>query len=298
MNEPNQASGAASPFLAATVAMNVVHDRAQNLEKIAHYMAQAAERGARLVVFPEAAVQGFIYDVNPHFDPDESQYHWHNAEPIPGPATDQIVEWCAAHELIAVVGLMERVDHPAVPVLHNSAVILDPQGLLGVYRKVHKPTEEEIVYRAGSDWPVFETPVGRLGALICYDQCFPEAARELTLRGAQILAIPNAWARLNQASQDRYDFFGRARAAENRRWVLQSNQTGPSDRGEHVYLGYSRIIAPSGLVVAHVAPGTEGIAFAEITAQTYDPTRAGSAWLLQQRRPETYTAISDFGPYR
>jgi predicted amidohydrolase len=144
---------------------------------------------------------------------------------------------------------------------------------------------------------VFDTPLTRLGVLICYDQCFPEAARELTLRGAQVLAIPNAWAALNQASQERYDFFGRARAAENRRWVLQSNQAGPSDRGDHVYLGYSRIIAPSGEVVAHVPPSHEGLAVAEITPLTFDPTRAGSGWLLQQRRPETYTSIDDTSLY-
>ena len=280
------------PFLAASVAMNVVHDKAQNVQKIERFMSEAAAQGARLIVFPEAAVQGFLYDVDVHFDPDEAQYHWQNAETIPGPAAERLVESCAAHDLVAVVGLMERYDHPAVPVLYNSAAVLGPAGVIGVYRKVHKPSEEAIAYRAGGDWPVFQTPLARLGALICYDQCFPEAARELTRRGAQVLAIPNAWAALNQASQDRYDFFGRARAAENRRWVIQSNQAGPSDRGDHVYLGYSRIIAPSGEVVAHVPPTHEGLAFAEVTPQTFDPTRAGSAWLLQQRRPETYTTIS------
>lgn len=279
------------PFLAASVAMNVVHDKAQNLQRIEALMGDAAARGVRLIVFPEAAVQGFLYDVNVHFDPDEAQYHWDNAEPIPGPASERLVEACAAHDLIAIVGLMEKVDDPAVPVLHNSAAVLGPAGIIGVYRKVHKPSEETIAYRAGSHWPVFRTPLARIGALICYDQCFPEAARELTLGGAQVLAIPNAWATLNQASQDRYDFFGRARAAENRRWVIQSNQAGPSDRGDHVYLGYSRIIAPNGEVVAHVPHHQEGLAIAEITPQTFDPTRAGSAWLLQQRRPETYTTI-------
>lgn len=275
-------------FLAAAVAMNVVHDKAQNMHKIGQTLAEAAAQGARLVVFPEAAVQGFLYDVDVHFDPHEAQYLWDTAEPIPGPSTLQIADWCAEHDLVVVVGLMERAGDLAVPLLHNSAAVVGPRGVIGVYRKVHKPSEEEVLYRAGDDWPVFETPLGRLGALICYDQCFPEAARELTLRGAEILAMPNAWATLNQASQDRYDFFGRARAAENRRWVIQSNQAGPSDRGDHVYMGYSRIIAPNGEVMAHVPHGQEGLALAQITPTTFDPTRAGSAWLLQQRRPETY----------
>jgi len=285
------------PFLAAAVAMNVLHDREQNLQKIQDFMGQAAAQGARLVVFPEAAVQGFLFHVDTHFDPNEAQYHWQNAEHVPGPTTAQLTEWCAQHDLVVVVGLMERVDHPSLPVLHNSAVVVGPGGLLGVYRKVHQPSEETLAYRTGSQWPVVDTPLGRLGALICYDQCFPEAARELTLRGAQILAIPNAWARLDRASDDRYDFFGRARAAENCRWLLQANQVGPSDRGDHVYLGYSRIIDPAGQVAAHVVPGAEGLAITEITATTYDPTRARAGWLLQQRRPETYTATADATPY-
>lgn len=295
-------------FLAAAVSMNVVHDPAQNLQTIARFMARAAEQDVRLIVFPEAAVQGFLYDVDVHYDPDETRYHWQNAQPIPGPATEQIAEQCAAHDLIAVVGLIERSDHPAVPRLYNSAAIIGPpeasgdngvigdNGLIGVYRKVHKPVEETIFYHAGDDWPVFDTPLGRLGALICYDQCFPEAARELTLRGAQILVMPNAWAALDRESCDRYDIFGRARAAENRRWLIQSNQTGPSDRGPHTYLGLSRIIAPTGQVVAHVPPGEEGLAIAPITPTTFDPTDAASAWLLQQRRPDTYTTHTRIDP--
>jgi predicted amidohydrolase len=285
------------PFRAAVAAMHVAHDKTANLERFRQLIAEAAGAGARLLVLPEAALQGFLFHVDVHFDAREAAYHWENAEPVPGPSTDLVAEWAAEHELVVVFGMMERVEHPAVPVLHNSAVVVGPQGLIGAYRKVHRPSEEELTYRTGNDWPVFETPVGRVGALICYDQCFPEAARELTLRGAHVLAIPNAWAQVDPASDDRYDFFGRARAAENCRWVLQANQVGPSDRGDHVYMGHSRIVDPTGQVVARVAPGDEGLALADITPTTFDPTRARAGWLLQQRRPDTYTAIGDAGAY-
>ena len=284
-------------FLAAAVAMHVHHDKARNLDTIQRFVHEAAGEGVRLLVFPEAALQGFLFDVEIHFTPEEAQYHWQNAEPIPGPSTELMAQWAAEHEMVLVVGMMERADHPAVPVLHNSAAVLGPSGLLGVYRKVHQPSEEALAYRPGRHWPVFETPLGRLGVLICYDQCFPEAARELTLRGAQILAIPNAWAIIDPASDERYDFFGRARAAENCRWVLQANQTGPSDRGNHTFMGGSRIIDPTGQVIAAVPPGQEGLAIAAITPTTFDPTRARSGWLLQQRRPDLYGTIGDGSLY-
>ena len=284
-------------FTAAAVAMRVVHDKACNLEAIRRFIEQAAAAGARLVVFPEAALQGFLFHVEPHFDPDEAAYHWRNAEPIPGPSTAAVAAWAAEHDLYVVMGMMERAGPPAVPVLHNSAALIGPAGLAGVYRKVHQPSEETLAYRAGSRWPVFDTPLARLGLFICYDQCFPEAARELTLRGAEVLAVPNAWAELDPASDDRYDFFGRARAAENCRWLLQANQVGPSDRGDHVYTGRSRVIDPSGVVVAETPPGEEGLALAQINPTTFDPTRARAGWLLQQRRPDTYGAVGDEGLY-
>jgi predicted amidohydrolase len=132
--------------------------------------------------------------------------------------------------------------------------------------------------------------------MICYDQCFPEAGRELTLRGAEVLVNPNAWPASDQASNDRYDFFGRARAAENSRWVLQSNLVGPSDKGEFVYLGQSRIIAPNGIVVAETKAGEQGLAVADIRPTKFDPTRARSGWYLQQRVPALYPTIGK--PYK
>jgi predicted amidohydrolase len=279
--------------MAAAVALHVVHDKARNIQAHRRLIEQAAESGVRLLVFPEASLAGFLFHLDHRFDPEESVYHWANAEPVPGPSTDTIAQHAASHDMYVIFGLLERVDHPATPILHNSAVLVGPDGYIGTYRKVHQPTEELRLYRPGHDWPAFATSLGQIGIQICYDQCFPEAARELTLRGSDILAIPNAWPKSDQASDDRYDFYGRARAAENTRWVVQSNQVGPSDRGAFEYLGRSRIIDPSGMVVAETAPGAEGLAAAEITPTKLDPSRARSGWYIQQRVPATYNSISD-----
>lgn len=286
-----------TPFKAAVAAMHSVHNKAANLEKYRHLIHQAAQEKVRLLVLPEASLQGFLFQNDHCFDPQESRYHWQNAEPVPGPATARIAGWAAKTGMYIVFGLMESVEHKATPMLHNSAVLVGPQGYIGTYRKVHQPSEEQLFYYPGRTWPVFETELGRIGMMICYDQCFPEAARELTLRGAEILVLPNAWPQSDPASDDRYDFFGRARAAENCRWTLQSNQTGPSDKGDFTYLGNSRIIDPTGTIVARTAAGQEGLAIAEITPTKFDPTRARSGWYLQQRIPTTYTTIAQTDGY-
>lgn len=278
-------------FVAAVAAMQTFHDTSRNLETYRRFIEEAAARSARLLVLPEASLQGFLFHLDHRFDPQESRYHWENAEPVPGPSTERIVQWAHEHEIHIVFGMLERVDHPATPVLHNSAVLVGPAGHIGTYRKVHQPAEEHLYYQPGHEWPVFDTALGAIGMMICYDQSFPEAARELTLRGADILAVPNAWSRSDAASNDRYDFYGRTRAAENNRWVLQSNQVGPSDRGNFEYLGDSRIIDPRGVVVARVPAGDEGLAVAEIAPTKLDPTRARAGWYLQQRVPATYTTI-------
>jgi predicted amidohydrolase len=285
-------------FVAAVAAMQVMHDKSLNLEKYRWFLEQAAADEADLLVLPEASLQGFLFRLDHCFDPQESRYHWENAEPVPGPSTELIAGWAGEQDLYIIFGLFERVDYADTPLLYNSAVLVGPEGYIGTFRKVHQPSEELGRYQPGHDWPVFKTSLGWIGMLICYDQCFPEAARELTLRGAEMLAIPNAWPKSDPASDDRYDFYGRTRAAENCRWVLQSNQAGPSDRGDFEYLGYSRIVDPSGLVAAFTPPGQEGIALAEITPTKFDPTRARSGWYLQQRVPSTYTTIGNANPHR
>ena len=284
-------------LVVAAASMQVAHNKSQNLKKYRQFVDQAAVEGVRLLVFPEASLQGFLFHLDHHFDPLESRYHWENAETVPGPSTEIITEWAIERDMVIIFGLLERVDYPATPVLHNSSVLVGPGGYIGTFRKVHQPSEELRYYQPGREWSVFDTPLGPIGMLICYDQCFPEAARELTLRGADLLAIPNAWPKSDRASDDRYDFYGRARAAENCRWVLQSNQVGPSDQGDFEYLGYSRVIEPTGMVAAYTPAGQEGLAVAEINPTKFDPTRARSGWYLQQRVPATYTSIGATSPY-
>ena len=272
----------------AVAAMNAVHDTAKNLAKYASFVDEAAAKGARLLVLPEQSLQGYLYHLNHPLSPEEANYHYDNAEPIPGPSTERVAAMARAANMHIVFGMTERVPVSSSGILYNSAVLVGPDGLLGVYRKVHAPGDEYHIFRQGKDWPVFDTEIGRLGLQICYDLRFPEAARELALRGAQMIILPTAWPQ-NVGLQ--YDILDRARAAENECWFLSANQVGACDQGQLTFYGHSRIIGPFGNVVADTGK-EEGLATAAVPSDSLRRRQWGSLNVFRDRRPETYTTIA------
>lgn len=147
--------------------------------QFAPLLEQAAQQRADLVVLPEtltATGNGLSY--------------LQAAEPVPGPSTDYFASLARQHRLHLVVGLVEREQH----LIYNVGVLIGPDGaLLGKYRKVTLPrTEIEAGITPGTEYPVFETALGRIGIMICYDGFFPEPARQLANRGAELIAFPVA----------------------------------------------------------------------------------------------------------
>jgi len=141
------------------------------------FIADASKQGANLVVLGETITyvglgKSFV-DV---------------AEPIPGPSTEYFCALAKKHNIYIVVGLVERDGH----LIYNVAVLIGPDGrIIGKYRKVCLPRSEvEAGISPGREYPVFDTPIGKIGMMVCYDGFFPEVARELSNRGAQIIAWP------------------------------------------------------------------------------------------------------------
>ena len=164
---------------------------------------KAAEQKADLVVLPETLTYfgtGLAYG--------------DCAEPIPGPATDYFGSLAKKHDLYIVAGLIERERH----LLYNVAVLLGPDGqIAGKYRKVCLPRSEiEAGVQPGDEYPVFTTRFGKLGMMVCYDGFFPELARELSNRGAEVIAFP-VWG-CNP-------LLAGARACENHVYVVSSTYT-------------------------------------------------------------------------
>ncbi|MDB6039717.1 MAG: ramA 5 [Verrucomicrobiales bacterium] len=175
-------------------------------EAFAPYIEEAARKHADLVVLPETLT---------YFSTGLSFAEC--AEPIPGPSTEYFGELARKHDLYIVAGLVERDRH----LIHNVAVLLGPDGkVAGKYRKVCLPREEIAAGIApGDEYPVFDTRFGKLGMMVCYDGFFPEVARQLSNRGAEVIAWPVWGCNPTLAS---------ARACENHVYLVSSTYEDPS----------------------------------------------------------------------
>ena len=163
-------------------------DRAANIEKLQRHIRQAAAEGAELVVLQE--LHNGLY-----FCQTEDTSLFDQAEPIPGPSTELFGALAKELGIVLVLSLFER---RAPGLYHNTAVVLERDGsIAGKYRKMHIPDDpayyEKFYFTPGDlGFEPIDTSVGRLGVLVCWDQWYPEAARLMAMRGAELLIYPTA----------------------------------------------------------------------------------------------------------
>lgn len=227
----------------ATFALNGALDKERNLENILGCIDEAADAGAKLVVFPEIGLQGYPSTDMSQLRRSGLQKVFSGAEQVPdGPSVRTIAERAVARGIYVVYGMNELGTSPGM--VYNTAVLTGPSGHVGKYRKVHVAPSERNIWQSGDEWPVFDTEIGRIGLLICYDKSWPESCRELMFGGAELFVMPTAWGIV----PDQYDLHERARALENNRWFISSNYSGRL--GLNDYFGLSQIINPAGRVVA------------------------------------------------
>jgi len=259
-------------------------ERAANRRAMLAHLEAAAGQGASLVVFPECALSGYVYDSAADALP--------AAETVPGETTEAVLEACRRHNLVAVVGLLEREGET----LYNSAFVAGPDGLVANYRKCHLPVLGIDRYVGSGDaLPVIDLPFARIGLLICYDVRFPEAARSLALRGADILIVPTNWP---EGAESAPEFLTRARAWENRVFVIACNRVG-IEAGTR-FIGRSQVVSPDGRFLAQADGESETILTAEM-----DPMQARQKRLvitpgvfeldpIGGRRPDLYGDLLPF----
>lgn len=247
---------------------------------------RARARGVGLLVLPEAALGGYVEALRGDVDDPPPPFA------ADGPELGHVAD--LAGDMVVCVGFCEDGGEGR---RHNVAACVSGGELLGLHRKIHMPLDEGRFTTPG-DGPLaaFDTPVGRIGMLICYDKAFPEASRTLALDGAEVLCFLSAWpcSATNAAevlTEDRQwrraELWDRSRAAENSMVVASANQTGTF--GSLRFLGGARITNPNGDVLDATGP-EPGLAVATLdpTATLVRARRALSP--IRDLRPDVYAA--------
>lgn len=242
MSSPSDAvTGSGLVKLACVQMQPSFGDVASNTARTLQFIERAADQGANLVVLPELCNTGYVFSTR--------EEAFAVAETIPDGPTVTAWRQCAArHRLHLVAGICERSGSK----LYNSAVVIGPTGYLGTFRKVHLWNEENLYFEPGDlGFPVFHTPIGRLGVAICYDGWFPETYRMCALQGADIVCVPTNWVPmpdqpLGEAAMA--NVLHRAAAHSNGIFIACADRVGV-ERGQP-FEGQSLIIGPRGWTLA------------------------------------------------
>ncbi len=258
-----------------------VGDKEANLKAMKKIIIEAKNKGANLIIFPELALTGYVV----------KDLAYELAEPIPtGPATCEITTVAKRHNVHVIFGMIEN-SPEAASVLHNTAILIGPEGFIGKYRKMHLPThsvfEEKRYFRPGYETPIFKTDVGRIGITICYDIYFPEITRVMRLKGAQLIVCISA---SPSTRREFFEILTAARAIENTVIVAYTNLFGIEDGLQ--FWGGSRFIAPNGSIIAQAKFDEEDMIMTKID---YSEMKHIEAFVpaLRDLRPELFDTLKE-----
>jgi nitrilase len=228
-SQDDQDEVAASPrrrFKAAVVqASPIIFDRERTLEKVRVLASEAARKGAQLVLFPEAFVSGYprgldfgaVVGSRTDQGREDFRRYWESSVDVPGPAVDELAQIAGENHIYLVMGVVEREGGT----LYCCVLFFAPDGaFLGKHRKIMPTGSERLVwgFGDGSTMPVFDTPLGKLGAVICWENYLPLMRAAMYAKGIQIYCAPTADARDSWIASMRHI------AVEGRCFVLSCNQ--------------------------------------------------------------------------
>lgn len=258
-------------------------EKEKNLARCLELIHIASREEARLIVFPEAALSGYVFTGLDEALP--------VAEPVPGPSTEKILATCRELNVYVIVGLLEQDGGKC----YNTAAFLGPQGLVGKYRKLHLPYLgiDRFVNHGDLPLTVYETEVGRIGIGICYDSGFPEHGRVLALQGADVIVIITNWPEGTEFSTEHTVL---TRARENHVFYIAVNRIG-EERGVK-FFGQSKLVNCLGEALAEGKPYEEDIIYAEIEpALAREKHRVivpgeHETHVINDRRPEFYGVLT------
>jgi len=253
-------------------------DKTENIRKMEETVTKAKKQGAELVIFPELSLTGYVV----------RDQIYELAETIPGPSTKTIENIARKTKAYIVFGMPELSEKTRA-VVYNTAVLVGPEGIVGKYRKMHLPThsvfEEKRYFRPGYQAAVFDTEVGRLGLIICYDIFFPEVSRLTRLKGAQLIACISASPSIRRMF---FETLTAARAIENAAFLAFVNLVGIENGLQ--FWGGSRIIGPSGRTLVQAKFDEEDLVMCDVDYSDIRPLEAFVP-ALKDLRPELFDEL-------
>jgi len=275
------------------IQMSCLVEKDHNLAAAEDLIRKAAGNGAQLIVLPELFASRYFCFT-------EDYAHFSLAEPVPGPTVDVMQKLASQLHVVLVVSLFEK---RAGGLYHNTVVVIDADGkYLGKYRKMHIPDDpgyyEKFYFTPGDlGYKVFNTKVGRIGTLICWDQWYPEAARLTALMGADLLVYPTAigWAmqqdeETNIEQYQAWQTIQRGHAIANGLHVVSVNRTGVEENMK--FWGGSFVSNPLGTVLYQAPHDKEEVHVQEIDLGLTDYYRVH--WpFLRDRRIDSYTELTE-----
>lgn len=277
----------------AAVQNKVGSDVQKNIAHAAKLVEHAARQGAQIISLQE------LYNVS-YFPQRQHEDKDKYAETIPGASTSVFQKIAKEHGVVIIVPIYEKAkSHKGRWEYHNSAVVINDKGrLLATYHKIHIPQDpgfyEKDYFKEGdSGYKIYKTKFGTFAVLICYDQWFPEAAREVRLAGAEIIFYPTALGTIIGYEpegdwHDAWETSMRGHAIANSLHVMAINRTGREGRME--FFGQSFISDPFGKILKRANKSKDEVLIAKIDLERN--TFFAEGWgFLRNRRPETYKNI-------
>ncbi len=225
-------------------------DTDANLQRMMRWLSDERVQPAEVIVFPECMLSGYCFR-----SLEEGRLI---AQSIPGPATDTIQDWCRANGKFVVFGMLEST---AEGELFNACPIVGPNGLIGVYRKIHLPFLGIDRFVTAGRWPyqVYDLDGMKVGVHICYDGSFPESSRVMALQGADVLLLPTNWP---PGATTFARYLPNARALENNVYFMSVNRVG-TERGFR-FIGESRLCGVDGEPISQCVGEDEGVVIGRV----------------------------------
>jgi len=253
-------------------------NKIENIKRIEKACIKARKQKVDLVIFPELSLTGYVL----------KDQLYELAEQVPGESTQRMERIARKTETYVVFGIPELSERTQAT-LHNTAALVGPEGFIGKYRKMYLPThsvfEEKRYFRPGYQPAVFETRIGKIGLVICYDLFFPEVTRLVRLEGAQLIVCISASPATRKVF---FETLTTARAIENTAFLAFVNLVGTEDGLQ--FWGGSRLVGPQGKILARAKYDEEDF----ITGQVnYSDIRSIEAFVptLKDLRPELFDKL-------